>query len=169
MPDTPSTHEEKVRAFWARFAERVQRSGVRPPFDRWVVKRAEQYVESLGDSRLADPRSADVDAYLSELGRNPTVKGWQVRQAADAIRMLHEMAGDWLAEVDWAHWAASARDLGRDHPTVAREYGEPFSPAREIEGDALPFALVRGAHGGLLGRVSRKGSRLNSFAEQWER
>ncbi len=83
----------------------------------------------LGESRLADQRPADVDAYLSELGRNPAVKGWQVRQAADAIRMLHEMAGaDWLAEVDWAHWAASARELGRDHPTVARDYGESFTP-----------------------------------------
>ena len=34
MPDTPSTHEEKVRAFWARFAEKVLESGAKPPFDR---------------------------------------------------------------------------------------------------------------------------------------
>ncbi len=155
MPDTPSTREEKVRAFWARFAEKVQKSGIKAPFDRWVVRRAEQYVASLGESRLADQRPADVDAYLSELGRNPAVKGWQVRQAADAIRMLHETAGAaWLAEVDWAHWAASSRELGQDHPTVARDYGGSFTPARAIEGDALPFALVRETHGALLGRVS---------------
>jgi hypothetical protein len=75
MPDTPSTHEEKVRAFWSRFAEKVQKSGIRPPFDRWVVRRAEQYVESLGESRLADQRPANVDAYLSELSRDRAVKG----------------------------------------------------------------------------------------------
>ena len=160
MPDTPSTREENLRAFWARFSERVQKSGNRPPFDRWVVRRAERYVDSLGESGSRTNGSRMGTPTCLSWG-NSAVRGWQVRQAADAIRMLHEMAGDWLAEVDWAHWAASARDLGRDHPTVAREYGEPFSPAREIEGDALPFALVRGAHGGLLGRVSRKGSRLN--------
>jgi hypothetical protein len=69
--------------------------------------------------------------------------------------MLHEMVGAaWLSEVDWARWAASAREFGRDHSTVARDYAVSFSPARAIEGGALPFALLREAHGALLGRVS---------------
>jgi hypothetical protein len=50
------------------------------------------------------------------------VTGWQVRQAADAIRIRLALAGvAWIHEVDWAHWQASARDLGPSHPTVARD------------------------------------------------
>jgi len=93
-----------------------------------------------------------VDAYLAELGRKPGVKGWQVRQAADAIRMLLEMAGArWVEEVDWAHWQASARDLERSHPTVARDYESP-DPASGAA-DALPFAAIRAAHGPILERA----------------
>jgi hypothetical protein len=50
------------------------------------------------------------------------VTGWQVRQAGDAIRIPLVLAGvAWIHEVDWAHWQASARDLGPSHPTVARD------------------------------------------------
>jgi hypothetical protein len=62
-----------------------------------------------------------VDAYLAELGRKPEIKGWQVRQAADAIRMLLELAhASWVGEVDWAHWQASARDLGQSQKPRVR-------------------------------------------------
>lgn len=123
MPDTPSTHEEKVRAFWARYAEKVLELGAKPPFGRWLVLRAEEYVAAHPGRKLADQSAAEVDAYLAALGRKPGVKGWQVRQAANAIRILLELAGvAWVNEVDWAHWQASARDLSPSHPTVARDY-----------------------------------------------
>ena len=41
MENNPSTYEEKVRSFWHRYVEKVHESGVKPPFDRWMVKRAE--------------------------------------------------------------------------------------------------------------------------------
>jgi hypothetical protein len=138
MPETPSRQEEKVRAFWARFAENVRESGTKPPFDRWLVVQAEQYVEAHSGRKPAEQSQEEVDAYLAELGRKPGVKGWQVRQAADAIRMLLEMAGArWVEEVDGAHWQASARDLGPSHPTVARDY-EAVAP--DGAPDAIPFA-----------------------------
>ena len=89
----PVNHGEKVRAFWARYAEKVRESGAKAPFDRWLVVRTEEYVAAHPGRKLAEQSPADVDAYLAELGRKPGVKGWQVRQAADAIRMLLEMAG----------------------------------------------------------------------------
>ncbi len=122
MPDTPSTHEEKVRAFWARYTEKVLESGAKPPFDRWLVLRAEAYVTAHPGRKLADQAPAEVAAYLAALERRPEVTGWQVRQAADAIRIRLALAGvAWVNAVDWVHWQASARDLGPSHPTVARD------------------------------------------------
>ncbi len=152
MPETPSTHEEKVRAFWARYTEKVLESGAKPPFDRWLVIRAEEYVAAHPGRKLADQSAAEVDAYLAALGRKPEIKGWQVRQAADAIRILLELAGvAWINAVDWAHWQASARELGSSHPTVARDYE---SVATDGASDAMPFAVIKATHGPILERAS---------------
>jgi hypothetical protein len=65
MPDTPSIHEEKVRAFWARYAEKMLESGAKPPLDRWLVMRTEEYVAAHPGRKLADQSAAKVDAYLA--------------------------------------------------------------------------------------------------------
>ena len=78
-----------------------------------------------------------------------------MRQAADAIRMLLELAGArWVDEVDWAHWQASARDLRPSHPTVARDYESVAPDGASGAPDALPFAAIRAAHGPILDRAS---------------
>ena len=169
MPNNPSTHADKVRSFWDRYVQKLNELGVKPPFDRWMVIRAEHYIAAHPDRRLAEQLPADVDAYLAELGRKSDLKGWQFRQAVDAIRMLFVLAGvDWLERVDWEHWRASARDLGTDHPTVARDDGPvpvrtrvagpapDLSPAREEGGNAEPgtFESIRQAHAPLLDRVA---------------
>jgi len=64
MPDTPSTHEEKVRAFWARYAEKVVESVAKPPLHRWLVNRAEAYVAAHPERQLADQSPAEVAAFM---------------------------------------------------------------------------------------------------------
>jgi len=171
MPPNPSSQADKIRSFWHRYTEMVRNSGIKAPFDAWMVRRAEHYIAAHPDRRLADQTPAEVDAYLAELGRNPALKGWQFRQAVDAIRMLFVLAGvPWLAQVDWEQWRDSARALGRDHPTVARDY-RPV-PSVGSRGDPLPqfcgagaqgegsgvegasFAAIRQAHGPLLDQVA---------------
>jgi hypothetical protein len=170
MTNNLSSQEEKIRSFWDRYVRRVHESGVQPPFDRWMVRRAEQYIAAHPDRRLSEPTPADVDAYLAELGRQPGLKGWQFRQAVDAIQKLFELVGvDWIAQVDWAHWRDSARELGADHPTVARDYGPvpqglhganplPGPPPRgqgaESDGEGVSFAAIRQAHGRILEGVA---------------
>ena len=69
MPDNQSTHEEKVRSFWDRDIKTIHESGVKEPFDRWMVVRAEQYLAAHPHRKLAVQTPADVDAYLADLGR----------------------------------------------------------------------------------------------------
>lgn len=44
MEKNLSTYEENVRSFWHRYLEKVQELGVKKPFDRWMVQRAEAYI-----------------------------------------------------------------------------------------------------------------------------
>jgi hypothetical protein len=64
MPDTPSTHEEKVRTFWARYAEKAVESVGKPPLHRWLVNRAEAYVAAHPERQLADQSPAEVAAFM---------------------------------------------------------------------------------------------------------
>jgi antitoxin YefM len=101
MTEATSKRDEKIRSFWDRYINKLHESGIKPPFDRWMVLRAEHYIAAHADRRLTEQTSVDVNAYLAELGRKPGLKAWQFRQAVDAIQKLFELAGvSWLGEVD---------------------------------------------------------------------
>lgn len=144
-----------VRAFWARYAEMVRESGAKAPFNRWLLVRVEEYVAAHPGPKLAKQSPANSDAYLPALGREPGVKGRQVRQSADAIRVLPELAGArWVDEVDRAHWQASARDLRPSQPPVAGDYEAVAPDSASGAPDTLPFAAIPAAHGPILDRAS---------------
>ena len=107
-----------------------------------------------------------MDAYLADLGRQGGLKDCQFRQVVDAIQKLFELAGaDWLAQVDWDHWRASARSLGSSHPTVARDYQPATVPVEDNSG--TPFAEIRKAHAALLVQV-RTAVRRRGYAIKTE-
>ncbi len=155
MPNPQSTREEQVRLFWDHYIQKAHESGVKEPFDRWMVKRAEAYLAAHPDRKLAEQTPADVESYLANLGRKADLKGWQFRQAVDAIQMLFRLAEvDWLDQVDWDHWRDSARTLPNNHPTLARDYeplpGRRATQTRDPDQEAATFAAIREAHGPLL-------------------
>ena len=100
-------------------------------------------------------RSArDVEGYLAELGKRTELKEWQFRQAVDAIQILFGLVGvDWLDQVDWNQWRASARPLERDHPTVARDYAPMADTQWGESNEGTSFAELRRTHAALLERV----------------
>jgi hypothetical protein len=178
MAETPSTTEDMIRSFWDRYIQRLYESGIKPPFDRWMVVRAEQYIATHPDRRLADQGPADVNTYLAVLGRQTGLKAWQFRQAVDAIQKLFELVGvNWLGEVDWAYWRDSAQGLEATHPTVARDYlplpganvagAAPDAAGEEPPGGETTLAAVRAAHGALLDQVT-KTLRLRGLAIRTE-
>lgn len=110
-----------IQRFWDKYLALLHRCGVKPPADRWYVRHAERYIESLPGRRLGEHRPADVTGYLADLGRLGRMQDWQFRQAVDALQKLFELVGvSWLREVDWRYWRESARSLPTDHPTLAR-------------------------------------------------
>ena len=147
--------------FWDRYIQAVEKQGVSERAARWYVKRAEQYLNSLPDKRLAQHTPEDVDGYLRRLGRLDGIEDWQFRQAVDAIQTLFRVAGLATADrVDWGFWQASAQSLMPDHPTLARETQPQEKPA--VSGDRFkakrnapsPLDAIRAAHGPLLERLA---------------
>ncbi len=97
MPSTPSNKEYKIHSFWDRYIQKHYKSVVNPPFDRWRVMRADQYLAVHPGRRLTEQGSAGVGHDLTDLDCSPSLKGWQFHQAVAAIKNLVVLAGAvWL-------------------------------------------------------------------------
>jgi integron integrase len=114
---------DKIERFWDRFIAIVRTSGVKKPFDRWYVIRAEEYIGSYPDKRLQDHTKEDIESWLGALGRKNNLKSWQFRQAVHAIQILfcEIVKAPFAKDVDWEHWKEAARELPSDHVTIGRE------------------------------------------------
>ncbi len=55
--------------------------------------RVEQYLAVHPGRRLTEQGPGGVDHHLADLGRSPSLKGWQFRQAVAAIKNLFVLAG----------------------------------------------------------------------------
>jgi len=162
MHPDQATHSSAEHRFWQRFAENAQKNGVKEPAVRWHKRHAESYLKAFPDKRLTQHSRADVTGYLEQQGRLGRMEDWQFVQMVDAVEnLLRTARAPVAAEVDWSFWRDSARGLGRDHPTLAREAvpgagGEaPVSGARFKDKRNARSALdaVRDAHGPVLARM----------------
>jgi hypothetical protein len=65
---------ERDAKFWESFLEAVRDQGVRPPYERWYLIRAEQYLKRHPDTPPSKHRPEDLTAYLEEIGRKGGLK-----------------------------------------------------------------------------------------------
>ena len=114
---------DKERAFWARYAEKLNENRISGHNAEWHVIRAQEFVYGLDGLKLNDVDSTYLDSYLSELGRKEDWLDWQVRQAISALCILFvEMTRlDWPKAYDWKGRMAACQDLEPMHPTLARD------------------------------------------------
>ncbi len=114
---------EKERRFWDRYASRVSARGYSGKYAEWMVRRAEGFVRGLGDRRLREVDAVYLDGYLDELGRNPKISDWQMRQAICALEVLFVDLLDleWAKGFGWADRKAACKELEGDHPTLGRD------------------------------------------------
>jgi integron integrase len=61
---------------------------------------------------------------LKTKGRKPFLHDWQFRQIITAVRILFTEIVNvpWASEFPWEEWIENSKNLGNDHPTVARDY-----------------------------------------------
>ena len=142
-------HATAIKHFWDRYIQYLLGHWVKPNVARWYVIRAEQYIKSFPDKRLAEHDPEDVVGYLKKQGRNTKLADWQFQQNVDAIQKLFEMIGaPWLGEVDWQHWMSSTA-LSGEHDTLAREAPAEETITRMARGKGS-LAKVRRLHGDTL-------------------
>ena len=66
---------EAARArFWDRYIQELGKQGVKPPFDRWHVKRAEQFIKAHPKQKLRELGPDEVQEYLRRLGHKGNLK-----------------------------------------------------------------------------------------------
>jgi integron integrase len=148
-----STREAQIAHFWSNYLSELEKARVRQDRRRWYVVRAERFLEWIQPRRLAQLTADDVSKYLSEVGRDTSLEGWQFVQVVDAIRILGVTASaPWVERLDWGYWQDSARTLAPEHPTVARDYG-PEVDGLEPQGPMTNLSAVREAHRELADRM----------------
>ena len=86
---TPSIQPDKnVHRFWDNYLKLLNKKDFKPGTERWYVYQAEQYIKANADLRLAQHKPENVTEYLTKLGQNTQMPGWQYRQAVSAIQIL---------------------------------------------------------------------------------
>jgi integron integrase len=127
--------DSRVSRFWDHYIEKAKAYRLKPTTVRWHVLHAEAYIKSHAGRRLAMHTADDVDAYLNAKGRNSRLQDWQFGQVVQALRILFVdvVRPPWASTYPWDHWKDAARELGDEHPTVARDTGGPVGqvPGRD--------------------------------------
>lgn len=116
--------DPNTASFWGRFSETIHAKGICPPFDRWYVIRAEQYVQHLHPTGPESAVPEDVTAFFLKMGRQADLKDWQFQQIVKSLRTLHEdvLTSNWAKSFDWNYWLRAFDSLTSDHPTLDRDY-----------------------------------------------
>lgn len=136
---------DRERRFWDRYIQLLNNQGIKHPFDRWHVRRAEEFIRAFPDRKLAEIGADEVSAYLTETGSKGDLKPWQFRQVVDAIWILYSIVRtEWSLGFDWQFWRDSAKALGPQHSSNARE-AAPVTPDEFVEriGDTRFAPLIR--------------------------
>jgi len=104
-----------VRQFWDKYIILLNKQGVKPNQQRWVVRRVEAYIAHYTNEKLATHTSQHVTEYFHVIGRQKRLKDWQFAQTIDAIQTLcytDTLSSNWLFAV-MSRPARRARHLMR--------------------------------------------------------
>ncbi|MES9987909.1 MAG: site-specific integrase [Candidatus Thiodiazotropha endolucinida] len=124
MENRESSTDPRIEIFWRRYSDVLKLFRIPERTIPWYRRHIEFFIADHPNTRLKEHSIATVDAWLSNLGRNPHVNEWQFRQKVDSLRLLfcHCLKLPWANRIEWDHWLSGAKALGKDHPTVARSY-----------------------------------------------
>ena len=121
---SPSGVKDNAAArFWYSYYSHLKKHHVSEQSRIWYRQRVEAYIRLHDGRKLAIHESADVIDYLNELGRNPTLETWKIRQAAHALLFLFcsMLQMNWCQRIDWSLWNEGIRKLPPNHSTLTRD------------------------------------------------
>jgi hypothetical protein len=123
---------EEERDFWCKYAGCLVRRSITGRDAEWHVRRAQEFCYALDGRRLRSLEGTDVERYLDEFGRNDKIVGWQAGQVVSALEILFCDLTDcaWAPGFDWAGKRDACRELGPEHPTLARTMSTADTVAR---------------------------------------
>jgi len=123
MSDSPAIVPDAASRFFDNYLECLRKASIPEKQMRWYVKRVEAFIKAQNGLKIKTLSGDDIARYFETIGRQNRLPCWQFRQSIDAIRILYcdLLATPAAREVDWRFWLDSARELGAEHPTTARQ------------------------------------------------
>lgn len=147
MDKRMDSSSDPVERFWDKYIELLEKQKIKESAWRWYVMRAEHYIKSFPDKKLAHHTAEDITTYFEKIGRTSELQDWQYRQVIDAIRNLFLIITNrWEKNIDWQYWYDSSKSLPSDHRTIARE--KPLSNRSSVEN--LDTTSARKNHGNII-------------------
>lgn len=115
MPSTPSNKEDKPRSFWDRYMQKLNKSGIKPPFDRWMVIRADQYLAAHPGLRLTEQGPGGwITTWLIWVAAPASRAGSSIRLSL-LLRNLVVLTGVvWLETASWPFPIPATARLGQN-------------------------------------------------------
>ncbi|MDH4230942.1 MAG: phage integrase N-terminal SAM-like domain-containing protein [Nitrospirota bacterium] len=136
--DQQGVDEEGAGNFWHDYLILVMSDGIPEAKARWYVKWAEQFARSVRSVPLRNRSAEHVSNYLQDLSLNPNVKGWQIEQATEALRVLYQT----FLKIHWAtQWPDCLTDTtNQSNKSCSGEASLPpeTEPERFKDGGAWP-------------------------------
>jgi integron integrase len=141
--------EEGAGNFWHNYLTLVISQGIPEAKARWYVKWAEQFARSVRAVPLRYRTAEHICKYLRDLSLNPNVKGWQIEQATEALKVLYRtfLKSRWAT--DWPDCFADTNT--RCPKTCGAETSLPCGPDRFRDEGA--WSATSGLHEEVIGRL----------------
>ncbi len=132
-----------ISQFWDKYIIKTRMYGASRDGEIWLVKHAEEYIQTYSDTKLIEHPAQFVDKYLKNKGRNKFLQDWQFQQIITSIKILFTdmIAVSWSAKYPWEEWFVFAQTLENSHATVSRDYQPNGSDGKS--GSDSAFKLVK--------------------------
>jgi len=123
MPGSPENLPAATSRFFDNYLNCLSIAGVPQKYHKWYVRHLELFIKTLEGHKIKSLQFAEINRYLDAPGRRKGLQSWQFTQPINAIRILYRDLLKLPVErvVEWNYWLDSAKQLGENHPTTARQ------------------------------------------------
>ncbi len=150
-PHPPNRREAHRPSGWDRYLSVLERHRVPENQRQWYMRRAEAFIDAVKPMRMGEVAAEQITAFFLGHAREQRLSEWQFRQMVDAVQLLliELTVSAGARELDWDYWKEAGKELGEEHPTLARDR----SPEQSIQ--ASPHYAHSAEHHPVLKSLAR--------------